>query len=101
MKLECKNCGGKLESKGIRRETRRYRCISCKANAGSFPLTQEEIQKLKSKDKGIGNLNLAERHNEIQGLARTKKPYALLPKYDPKYCSKLNKISNAPPKNQP
>lgn len=86
MKIECKNCGGKCESKGIRRDHRRYRCVTCEASAGSVLLTETEIEALKAKDKGIENLSIAERYEEIVGLARTKNPYALLPKYDPKYC---------------
>lgn len=86
--FQCKKCGGKLESKGIRRETRRYRCTACKSNAGSFPLTEKEIAQLKLKDKGIGDLSLTERYNELTGLARLKKPYCLMTQYDPKYCSK-------------
>jgi putative hemolysin len=52
----CKQRGGRLESKGIRRETRRYRCVQCKSNAGSIPISQEEQKFLRSQDKGIGNL---------------------------------------------
>lgn len=84
----CAKCGGRLESKGIRRETRRYRCLKCKSNAGSIPITEKEEESLRVKDKGIGDLALAERYDEIRGLERKKQPYCLLTKYDPKYCSK-------------
>lgn len=91
----CKKCGGKLESKGVRRQARRYRCTACRSSAGSIPLTEEEIKCLKKRDKGIGDLSLSERYEERLGLARTKQPYSLLPKYDPKYCNKLSEdLSN-------
>lgn len=90
----CPSCSGKLESKGIRRERRRYRCASCKKSAGSVVLTDLEIESKRKLDKGIGNLSLAEREEELLGLNRpinlskpnrkTKyAPYALLPQYDP------------------
>lgn len=92
--IECKKCGGKLESKGVRRQSRRYRCTVCKSSAGSIPLTAEEIERLKKQDLGIGNLSLSERYEEKLGLARIKQPYSLLPKYDPKYCGKSSEDSS-------
>lgn len=86
-KIACKYCGGRVESKGVRNHSRRYRCTHCKRNQGSVLLTDAEIQALRKKDKQIGDLTLTQRQNELRSLDRKKYPYCLLVKFDPKWKS--------------
>lgn len=99
-KKVCNHCGGRVESKGVRRETRRYRCSKCNKNCQSELLTESEIEILRKKDKGIGDLTLIARQKELQKLNNpvclSKKPRktvnypcCLLPQYDPKWQNKI------------
>lgn len=85
----CERCGGKLQSCGIRRSARRYRCSNCNIEAKSVPLSPKEIELHTKKDSGLGNASLTERYEEIRGIENDRNPYCLLPQYDPKY-SKQN-----------